>query len=186
MVVSSGYDAGECSKIFLALQQELRDEKEEEPFFFGTHPALQARIESFRRLAGPAPRRGAGVDRAAFLSRTLQLVYDAATLDLRRGRMVAARRSADRLVAHDPASSKGAFLQGEIARQSQSLDEAVLQYRKAIELDERFPQPYRALGLLLMKRGEKPAARAALARYLELSPAADDRAYVERDLEMLR
>jgi len=99
---------------------------------------------------------------------------------------VAAERGADRYVARNPSSARGAFLKGEVARQSQSLDEATVHYRKAVELDAGFPPPYRALGLLLMKRGEKAEAHAVLSKYLELAPAADDRSYIEHDLEKLQ
>jgi tetratricopeptide (TPR) repeat protein len=125
----------------------------------------------------------------AFAASTRELIDEAARLDLQAGRFSAAERGAKKFVATNPAAARGPFLLGEVARQRHdavSTEAALASYRKAIELDRGYAQPYRALGLLLLKRGEKPAAREALEKYLELSPAADDRGYVEHDLEALR
>jgi predicted Zn-dependent protease len=190
MVAAAGYDLDECPKLFVKLEEEVREENASEPFFFGTHPALAARIDNFRRLASQYARRTKGLDGVDnFLSRTRELIYEAARLDLQAGRFTSADRSAKKYISMNPSAARGPFLLGEIARQRQdaaSMETALAQYRKAIELDRAYPQPYRALGLLLMKRGEKSAARQALERYLELSPTAEDRGWVERDLETLR
>jgi tetratricopeptide (TPR) repeat protein len=66
------------------------------------------------------------------------------------------------------------------------MEVAIDQYRKAIMLDQSFPQTYRQLGELLMKRGDRLAARQALQKYLELLPAASDRGPVEKDLQTLK
>jgi predicted Zn-dependent protease len=191
MVAAAGYDLTECRKLFVKLEEEVREEKASEPFFFGTHPALVDRIENYRRLASTTyaarPKGFTGAE--AFASSTRELVYEAARLDLQAGRFTSAERGAKKYAAMNPAAARGPFLLGEIARQrhdASSTEAALASYRKAIELDRGYAQPYRALGLLLLKRGEKPAAREALERYLELSPAADDRGYVEHDLEALR
>ena len=190
MVAAAGYDLDECAKLFAKLEVEIREENEKEPFFFGTHPALAARVENFRRLQGGYANRPRGFDGVEpFLARTRDLAYEAARLDLQSGRFAAAERNATKYASMNPGAERGPFLLGEIARQRRdaaSVETALAHYRKAIELDGAYPQPYRALGLLLMKRGDKPAARQALEKYLELSPAAEDRGYVEQDLETLR
>jgi beta-barrel assembly-enhancing protease len=183
LVVNAGYDAREATKLFAHLQEQLREEKQSEPFFFGTHPALQDRIENYRtRIEAQGLERKAGATNAeAFLGQTRAVVYDNAMLDLRAGRFVAAERGARKFAQLDPGSARGAFLLGEIARQQpDGKSEAALDdYRRAVALDAAYPDPYRAIGLILYKRGEKSAAKEAFEKYLSLSPAAADRGYIE-------
>lgn len=51
---------------------------------------------------------------------------------------------------------------------------AIQFYRNAIELDPGLAEPHRGLGLALIKTGEREAGRAALRKYLEIKPDADD------------
>lgn len=52
------------------------------------------------------------------------------------------------------------------------------EYQRAVELDPRFPDSYRGLGLLCAAQDQPDQAVAHLQRYLELSPQARDRRYV--------
>jgi len=49
-LIKADYDPKEASKIFALLQKDLDGEKVKEPFFFGTHPRLQERIEDYTKL----------------------------------------------------------------------------------------------------------------------------------------
>jgi Flp pilus assembly protein TadD len=85
-----------------------------------------------------------------------------------------------------PGSAPAHALLGEVARrrgEQDALDDAVSEYRKALELDPRLPEAHRGLGLALHKLGQRPAARAALNRYLELAPRAPDRAHMKALLD---
>jgi beta-barrel assembly-enhancing protease len=183
LIVAAGYDAREGPRLFAHLQEQLREEKQSEPFFFGTHPALEERIANYRtRIAAQGLERKGGASNAeAFLAHTRTVVYENAVLDLRAGRFVAAERGARKFAGLDQASARGPFLSGEIARQRSAgeWDKALDDYRRAVALDATYPDPYRAIGLILYKRGERSAAREAFERYLSLSPAAPDRAYIE-------
>ena len=55
-------------------------------------------------------------------------------------------------------------------------------YRSALECDEAFAPAYRGLGMIYLKQGKKEEAQGAFAHYLELSPQAEDRAYIEQYL----
>ncbi|HYZ88716.1 MAG TPA: M48 family metallopeptidase [Myxococcales bacterium] len=183
LVVNAGYDAREAPKLFTHLQDQLREEKQSEPFFFGTHPALSARIENYRtRIEAQGLDRKPGATNAeAFLAHTRAVVYDNAVLDLRAGRFASAERGARKFAQLDPASARGPFLLGEIARQRSDgeWDKALDDYRRAVTLDAAYPDPYRAIGLILYKRGDKSAAKEAFEKYLSLSPTAADRGYIE-------
>lgn len=185
LVADAGYDVEESPKLFAQLKEQLSEEKKSEPFYFGTHPALDARIESYRGLIqaqyGNRPRGTSGAE--TFLARTRAIVYENAVLDLRAGRFVAAERGARKYARLDPTAARGPFLLGEVCRQRASdgaAEAALAEYRRAIALDAAYPEPYRAMGLVLYKRGDKPAAREAFEKYLSLSPQAPDRAYVEQ------
>jgi regulator of sirC expression with transglutaminase-like and TPR domain len=58
-------------------------------------------------------------------------------------------------------------------------------YAEAIGLPGAPPDAWREHGLALRDQGDPAGARAALARYLELAPDADDAAFVRRDLDQL-
>jgi len=183
LVANAGYDVTESVKLFAHLQEQLAEEKQKEPFFFGTHPALQERIENYRsRIQAQGPDRRTGTKETdAFLLHTREVVYENAVLDLRAGRFVAAERSARKFAALEPSAARGPFLLGEIARQRSEgeWDAALGEYRRAMALDAAYADPYRAMGLVLYKRGDKAAAKAAFEKYLSLSPGASDRAYIE-------
>ena len=185
LVADAGYDVHETTTLFAHLKQQLTEEKKTEPFFFGTHPALDARIENYRKLieARDVARPRGFTNAEAFLARTRDVVYENALLDLRAGRFVAAERGARKYAALEPSAARGPFLLGEVCRQRAEDDRgeaALAEYHRATTLDPSYPEPYRAIGLVLYKRGDKAAAREAFERYLSLAPQAKDRAYVEQ------
>ena len=47
LMVAAGYDPREAPKLFVHLKQELEAEDIQEPYFFGTHPRLQNRIDNY-------------------------------------------------------------------------------------------------------------------------------------------
>lgn len=185
LVADAGYDVQQAPALFAHLKQQLAEESKSEPFFFGTHPALDARIANYRRLiqALYAKRPRGNGNGAEFLARTRGIVYENALLDLRAGRFAAAERGARKYVSLDPSAARGPFLLGEVWRQrgaEGAPDAALAEYRRAIALDGGYPEAYRAMGLVLFKRGDKDAAREAFEKYLSLAPQAADRAYVEQ------
>jgi beta-barrel assembly-enhancing protease len=185
LAAQAGYDVREAPKLFALLKEQLVEENQKEPFFFGTHPALDERVQNYRRMIElDYARRPPGAAHAeAFLQRTRAVVHDNAVLDLRAGRFVAAERGARKYAALDPSAARGAFLIGEVSRQRSGeagIEPALTEYRRAIALDPGYPEPYRAIGLLLYKRGERVVAREMFDKYLSLAPEASDRAYIEQ------
>ena len=74
---------------------------------------------------------------------------------------------------------------GEYHRQQGRSDSARNWYLKAIELDDKYAAPHRALGLICYKTGETSAARRYLSASLALAPEAVDNAYIRHYLERL-
>jgi Flp pilus assembly protein TadD len=114
------------------------------------------------------------------------LVIDNAETDLAIGRFELAQRDLERILHKQSRNARAHYLLGEVCRQRKGDRDAELSerhYREAIEADPRLPDPHRALGYALLKRGNRQNSRTELLRYLELAPHASDRAYVEQALK---
>ena len=155
---------------------------------YSSHPRLAERLESCRALiaaAGPV----AGTRNAEeFTRRTAGLLLENARIELAAGRYPDARAQGQRYLALAPGDASAHLLLGEIARREgtpAANDEAAASYRRALELDPRLAEAWRGLGLVRAKAGDAAEARRAFTRYLELAPAAPDRAHVEAALRRL-
>jgi predicted Zn-dependent protease len=190
LMVAAGYDPREAPKLFEFLKMDLEEQNSSEPFFFGTHPRLQERIDSYGRLlnkqyAGTAGEKGA--DR--FGNHARWFVTDNAVLDLARGRFGVAEKCLQVLLKREPNNGVAHSLLGEVYRQRAKdgdYDKAKEQFLLAIQSDSNFPDPHKGLGLVLYKQGLAQAAAAELQKYLVLSPQASDKLYVERYIKELR
>ncbi len=188
MMVQAGYEPTEAPKLFLLLQQEVQEEKIKEPFVFGSHPKLQARIDSYDNLLKTeyAGKRGRMTNADPFLRGIRPLLLDSAGMELKAGRIERARRETERYLAVAGDDARAYFLLGETYRQSDKKEDPAKArefYLKAAALDPGYPDPYRSLGLVAYKEHNREQARKAFERYLELSPNAPDRGHVE---EMLK
>lgn len=78
------------------------------------------------------------------------------------------------------------FFYGEMYRQRSEegdAQRALDAYLHSVEAGDTPPEAHKNLGYLYMKRGEMPAAQEQFKTYLEIHPAADDRAMIEFYLE---
>ncbi|MBI5576413.1 MAG: M48 family metalloprotease [Deltaproteobacteria bacterium] len=190
LVVAAGYDPKESLKIFEYLKKEIEEEKITEPFFFGSHPRIQERIENYE---GQLKEKYAGmtgiVNRERFITAVREVILENARLDLKMGRFGIAQRGAEKYLSIRGNCARGRHLLGEVFRQrGEKEDEAkaVAEYLKAMELDPSFPDPHKCLGMIRMKKGEKEEAKKHFERYLALSPDAPDRGYVEEYMKAVR
>ncbi len=188
LAAAAGYDITAAPDLFRHLEEFVKEEEdEEEPFFFGSHPRLQERLESCEALvkAAPPAKRG-DRNEEGFRRHVSRLLLANARMELDAGRYDAARRDAERHLRLEPKSAPAQAILGEAARRRgdpAALPEAVTRFRAAIQLDPRLPEAYRGLGLSLHKTGDRAGARSALQRYLELDPRAPDRAHVKALLD---
>jgi predicted Zn-dependent protease len=193
-MVRAGYDPKESPKVFEQLQREMDERKIQEPFFFGTHPRLQERIDNYRRLlstqyAAQAEEAGRLKSSEEFLSATAQLLLDNAVLDLNIGRLKTAEAAIEKHVTRQPTSARAHFLMGELRRRSgqgePQAQRAIDAYQEAARLDPTFAEPHRELGLLYRARGLRQQAQAEFERYLSLSPKAPDAPIIKGYLKEL-
>lgn len=184
LAVQAGYDPRDAIRFYEHLQEEIRARDVPEPFFYGTHPRIQERIDS---LAGLLASRYAGVsgiaNAAEFFRRTAGLVLDNAALDIRAGRFSRAQRSLDRYLVKCPADdARPHYLLAELHRKRNFPGDPELaagEYEKAIALDPELADAHRGLGLLLHRMGQRAAAEKHFQAYLALKPRARDRAYLK-------
>lgn len=185
LAVQAGYDPRDAVKLF----QHLRDEVQEggiiEPYFYGTHPRIQDRIDGLSRLlaARYANVTGGSTNAGMFFRHIADLILDNAELDIRAGRYRRAERSLARYLLHCmPHEGRPHFLLGELYRQrghDGDLERAQTAYDAAIAADPDLAAAYRGMGLVLLRRFEDGPARTFLRDYLARAPQAPDRAYIE-------
>lgn len=187
LMVKAGYSPQEAPKLFEHLKEELTFRKVDEPFFFGSHPRVQERIDSYHDLVeSKYAGRGGEIGADRYFALMTLLITDNAETDIAIGRLALAQRDLERMLGRKPDNARAHFLLGEVFRQRKQPGDAELSdshYRQAIEGDPRLPEPHRALGYSSLKRGDRHAAHLELRKYLELAPHAPDRGYVEQALK---
>ena len=184
LAVKANYDPKEVLRLFEFLKQEMEIEGVEEPYFSGTHPKVQQRIDNINKwLAEKYPENITGSkNTAVFQSRVSRLMLDNARLDLRRGYFSVAKNTVQKYLNVNPGDAQGYFLLGEIYRQrGQKNDEAVAlnHYEKSISLNPTFAESHKALGMIHFKGGEKQRAKKYFESCLLLSPNTADKAYIQ-------
>jgi beta-barrel assembly-enhancing protease len=187
LMIKAGYSPQEAPKFFEHLKEEITFRNVEEPYFFGSHPKVQDRIDNFRDLLkSKYVGQGGEVGTDYYNTVMTPLVIDNAETDLAIGRFQLAQRDLERILGKQFHHARAHYLLGEVCRQRKSAGDAELSekhYRQAIETDSKLPDPHRALGYALLKRGERQKAKTEFLEYLKLAPHASDRAYIEQALK---
>jgi predicted Zn-dependent protease len=184
LMMKAGYDPEEAPKLFTHLKKAIEEEKKKEPFFFGTHPRLQERVENYENFLKEQykDKRGGVKNSESFMGKIHRVILDNASLDLKSGRFKTAERGVEKFLTIKPNDPKAYCLFGEICRQRAEkgdLEKAKEHYQKAMMLDPSYPDSHKGMGFIHYKLGEKEIAKKYLEQYLSLSPQAMDRAYIE-------
>jgi beta-barrel assembly-enhancing protease len=190
LAVRAGYDAHEAARPFEHLLAWMDEEELDEPFLFADHPRLKDRIATYRRLLATtyAEKKSGDKGQERYVAAVREAYLRTARLDLAAGRFGAAERGAQRYLELRPRSGAALALLGDATRQKGgdgAEGRAADHYRKALAADPACAEAQRGLGLVLVQGGDRKGARAALRRYLELRPRAEDRAWIEADLSAL-
>ncbi len=184
LMTAAGYNPKEALFLFDQMVTEIEQEGLEEPFFFGSHPKVQWRVDNLQNLPDPVylNRRLAIKNNEIFFAKREQLFLDNARLDIRLGRFQAARRSIEKYLQRKPDDSRAFFLLGETYRQQGpaiNTHMALENYNRAITLDPSYAAPHKAIGLIHYKEGHHTLAKKFFESCLQLSPNAPDRAYIQ-------
>ncbi|HEY7555221.1 MAG TPA: M48 family metalloprotease [Candidatus Binatia bacterium] len=186
LMVNAGYDPGEAVKVIENVMRYVEQEEIKEPFFFSTHPRLGERQASYRQLVDTQYKdRGGLQGKADFTAKMADVFLDNALLEMARGRYALAHEAIEKSFAVESKNARAHYLLGELFRQ-RALEgdqaRAEKEYQAAIDLEPRFAEPHKGIGLLNYKKGASDLAKRHFAKYLELNPAAKDRAYIEHYL----
>jgi predicted Zn-dependent protease len=186
LMVNAGYDPGEALKFMVNLKRFVEQEEIKEPFFFSTHPRLEERKVSYQRLLDTEYKGRSGFQgKEVFQTKMARTVLENALLETARGRFTSAQESIANCIALEADNCKAHFALAELFRQrglEGDADTAETEYQIAIVLEPQFADPHRGMALLYYKRGRTDLAREHFKKYLELNPAAKDRAYIEQYL----
>jgi len=181
LTVAAGYDPRQAPMVIEILEEDLDGQKVKEPFFYGTHPRLEDRINNYRRLLATQYAKQASapakVRTEEFLGGADGLLLDNAALDIGLGRLKTARSAIDRYLKRKAQAPRAHFLLGEIDRRSPGeghAQQAIVEYQEAAREDSSYADPHRELGFLYRFRGLHEQARAEFERYLALNPNAVD------------
>jgi len=185
LIVQAGYDAAEGGKLLDRQQRDLEEEGPVDALRSTRYRDIGERKKFWQTVletaaGGAEPRM---IRRERFLAHAHRVILDAAYGEETRGRFTLAEREVESYLAIRPDDARAYYLLGEICRQRGLLgdrDKAKGCYTRAIELQPSFPEPYRGLGILSYKEGEKTGAKGSFEAYLTYAPDAPDKAYIQR------
>jgi len=190
LVVAAGYDPHESPKLFEHLKHDLEEQDLDEPFFFGTHPRLNDRIDEYQEILEERYATQSGVtNQETFLTVMQPLFLDNAKLDVASGRFASAEAGIHRYLSRHPHDAQGQYWLGEVYRQrgEEGDEEKAFQtFSHAVELSPSFADPHRSLGIMHFKREQWNDAENEFAQYLSLSPTASDREFIQSYVEQLQ
>jgi len=189
LAVKANYDPREVSKLFELLKQENEIEGVEEPYFLGTHPKIQQRIENVNRWLSEKNRGKitGSKNTIKFQSRMSRLMLENARLDLRQGKFFIAQSTVEKYLSVNPDDAQAYFLLGEIFRQrgwENDAAAAINYYKKSVSLNPTFAESHKAMGIIYYKDGEKRRAKKYFESCLLLSPNIADKAYIQGYLKL--
>ena len=187
---TAGYDPREAWKVWDNLLSELKAGKRGDPWkisaLFASHPPSAERRDVLRQMAGDG---GGELGDDRWRERTASLRFPLLEDELRRGQFEETLALVDRKIASQPDRSDLYYFRAETYRmraQEGDQERAFKALQHGIALGGEPAQSHRALGFIYRERKEFEPARAALARYLELSPSAPDAGIVQTYLSELK
>ena len=190
LMAEAGYDPHESPKLFAYLKSDLEKNDVKEPFFFGSHPRLQERINNFEKYLATDYSKQTGVKKNDRFNQLIApLLIDNAMMDLDMGRYSSAEGGINKFLKLKPFSARGYFCLGEIYRQRGEKDDrrkAEQQYHQALTLDPDFAPPHKGLGIIYYKQGLANKAVGEFEKYLQLLPDAFDKEYIKQYIQHLK
>lgn len=190
-VVAHGWAPQAGADLWARMWREEQTRKYDRPLqLFSTHPASQERLDDIKAaaatIASPPTDFGRERYRAAVHPPLVKLLDE----ELAQRRYAGSILVISELLDDAPAEDKGllTFYLGEAYRRRGLGDDrkkASTYYAQAIALPGAPPAAWREVGLARRNAGDLTGARSALQRYLADAPAAEDAAFIRRDLDTL-
>jgi tetratricopeptide (TPR) repeat protein len=190
LMADAGYDPNESPKLFVYLKSDLERHEIDEPFFFGSHPRLNERVNNFENfLSGEYSGKTGIKGETRFNELISTLLLDNAMMDLDMGRYMSAIEGVERHLRMQPSSARGHYCLGEVFRQRGEEDDsqkAEKEYHESLAHDPIYPLPRKGLGIIYYKQGKTNESINQFEKYLQLLPDALDRGYIKQYLRHLK
>ena len=190
LMVKSGHDPREASKVWLNMRSELAAGPAGDPakrsVMFATHPGVEERQALLEQLASGL---GGFVGESEYQAIIEPMLWDLLEDELKRAQYDESIVLLDRHCAKRPQRGDVRWFRGEARRlraQGNDSELAVEDFNAALALDKAPAQAHRSLGFIYRTQGRKQDAAAALTRYLEAMPAATDAGMVQSYLSELK
>src|SRR2546421_3540749 len=188
LMLRAGYEPSEAPAAWQRLIAEREASGKGRPtIFFATHPPTEERVDRLRTLAGSATATPgeARIGREDYLAQIGPLRSVLLRDEIHRREFAATEVLLRHLAADGVRLGEVHFFRGEMYRLRGGKDDlakAVDAYRNALEFDDAPAETHRGLGIVLVRSGDRATARAALVRYLEQRPGAEDREMIKAQI----
>lgn len=188
--LAHGYDPQAGVRLWARMLREEKASRERHYTVFASHPKTAERLQDVRAAAAAAPAGTWHDGRAVYQQAVRPLLPHWLDEELSRRTYDASIQVITDLRADAPADEQGllAFYLAQAYRQRRAVgdaERASALYREAIAHADAPADAWREYGLDLRQAGQRAGAIAALQRYLQLAPQAQDRAFIEQDLAEL-
>ncbi len=120
-----------------------------------------------------------------YLEKICRALLANARLDLKKGRLQAVGKQIDKFLIVNENNAEAYCIQGEMFKQKNEPDKALDAFLKSAAIKPDYADAHKGAGLICLKRQDEARAKYHLGRYLDLSPEAPDRKFVEAYLEQL-
>ena len=183
----AGYQVSEARKTFEHLLREVEAEDIKAPFFFSSHPKLQARIRNFNELASKTENNGGKISQEKILNTLMQLRIDVLDKKIEKGRYNAVIAILENDGLARSYGHARYFYLGEAYRlraEESDLEKALEQY-SLYELSNGDRSVLKPRGITHLKLGNYDLAERDFKQYLNVTQDAPDRGFVEQYLRMI-
>lgn len=188
MLVKAKYDPRESAKVFKKMLRDLQENKIDEPFFFGSHPSLESRIENFaKRLNNVKDLPQADTTDLRKRPYFKELLVKNATTNLEISRFPAAERSINKLIDLDTLDSHSYVMKARLYKTKKDSTSLQAQsfYKKALEVNSADEHALFELAILYVNEGENEKAEALFSRYKKSCDSCKKETYVDYYLKKM-
>lgn len=190
-VIDENYDAQAGVDLWARmLAEEQARPYERRGVVFSTHPASKERLQDIRIAAAAVGAHARARNRDAYRDATRPFLAHWLDEELGQRRYDSSLLVINGLLAEAPAADRGllTFYLGEAYRRRNAAGDrarAAQLYANAITMPSAPVAAWREYGFAQRDAGNRPQAREALRHYLNQAPQAEDRAFVQRQLDQL-
>lgn len=188
-LIRAGYARSESTRAFEALAREAKANEIKHPFFFASHPKLQTRIQNYQQLNAAHNAQSNGTVGPERYQQNIEPVRE----EVLQGKLQLGQYSAVIVNLEQDNAARlypmyGGYYLGKALSLRNGPDDqarAITQLKATLKAFPNYSMPHRALGLIYLKQNNLVLAKSHLSQYLNRSPQAEDRAFIELYLQQI-